>query len=131
MSYDGLRPTDDKTPISKLISFDIDGTLEVGDPPGCVTMDMVRMAKSLGYIIGSCSDRTISNQTNLWAENGIAVDFVSLKHNLSDVMERFKAEEYYHVGDTDMDLHYAERAGFLFVYIDNALARLWELNGNG
>ena len=42
-----------------LVSFDIDGTLEVGDPPGIVTISMVRQAKSLGYLIGraSCRER--------------------------------------------------------------------------
>ena len=48
--------------MTKLISFDIDGTLEVGDPPGSITMEMVRRAKRLGYLIGSCSDRTVSAQ---------------------------------------------------------------------
>src|SRR6266566_8855418 len=42
--------------VVKLISFDIDGTLEVGDPPGLITMEMVRQAKHLGCLIGSCSD---------------------------------------------------------------------------
>ena len=46
--------------MAKLISFDIDGTLEVGDPPGIITLDMVRKAKELGFLVGSCSDRTIS-----------------------------------------------------------------------
>ena len=40
-----------------LISFDIDGTLEVGDPPGPLTMDMVRIVQDKGFLIGSCSDR--------------------------------------------------------------------------
>ena len=31
-----------------LISFDIDGTLEVGDPPGPLTMDMVRIVPGQG-----------------------------------------------------------------------------------
>jgi hypothetical protein len=30
------------------LCFDIDGTLEVGDPPGLITMDMVRAIKALG-----------------------------------------------------------------------------------
>ena len=32
-----------------LISFDIDGTLEVGDPPGILTMEMVRSAQQKGF----------------------------------------------------------------------------------
>ena len=32
-----------------LISFDIDGTLEVGDPPGVLTMDMVRLAQEKDF----------------------------------------------------------------------------------
>ena len=39
-----------------LVSFDIDGTLEVGDPPGAVTMDMIRTARKKGFLTGSCSD---------------------------------------------------------------------------
>ena len=32
-----------------LVSFDIDGTLEVGDPPGIVSIALVKPAKRLGY----------------------------------------------------------------------------------
>ena len=42
-----------------LVSFDIDGTLEVGNPPGIVPGALVRRAQRLGYLVGSCSDRTI------------------------------------------------------------------------
>jgi hydroxymethylpyrimidine pyrophosphatase-like HAD family hydrolase len=40
--------------LATLISFDIDGTLVVGDPPGLITLDMVRQAQASGYLIGSC-----------------------------------------------------------------------------
>ena len=45
-----------------LISFDIDGTLDIGDPPGVLTMDMVRIVQKKGFSIGSCSDRPMSGQ---------------------------------------------------------------------
>ena len=93
--------------MAKLISFDIDGTLEVGDPPGIITLDMVRKAKELGFWVGSCSDRTISTQQRMWRDSGISVDFTVLKH-----------QEYYHIGDTDLDRHYSERAGFSFLSLD-------------
>ena len=70
-----------------LISFDIDGTLEVGDPPGAVTMDMVRMARKRGFITGSCSDRPMSTQRAIWREHDIEFDFVCYKHMLPNLKE--------------------------------------------
>ena len=109
----------------KLISFDIDGTLEMGDPPGIITMDMVRAIKALGYLIGSGSDRPLSSQRQLWESHHIVVDFTTLKHQLADVKARFQAEVYYHIGDTDMDHFLADRAGFRFVRADAALRQAW------
>jgi hypothetical protein len=111
--------------VAKLISFDIDGTLEVGDPPGIVTLHMVRQAKNLGYVIGSCSDRTISFQQKLWYQHEISVDFTVLKHQLADVKARFHAEVYYHIGDTDMDHFFANKAGFRFLKADAADHQSW------
>jgi hypothetical protein len=111
--------------LAKLISFDIDGTLEVGDPPGCITMHMVRRAKELGYIIGSCSDRMVSNQQRIWREHGILVEFTVLKHQLDLVKAQFPAEEYYHIGDTDLDRRAAARAGFEYLIADATVQWLW------
>ena len=68
-----------------------------------------------GYIVGSCSDRPISAQQRMWTEHGIDVDFTSLKHRLDSVKARFAADEYYHVGDTEVDRHYAGLSGFEFI----------------
>ena len=111
--------------MAKLISFDIDGTLEVGDPPGCVTLDMVRRARDLGYIIGSCSDRTIRNQQRIWSDHDILVEFTVLKHQLDLVRAEFHAEEYYHIGDTDLDRAAARRAGFEYFMPDAAVQQFW------
>ena len=110
--------------MAKLISFDIDGTLEVGDPPGSITMEMVRRAKRLGYIIGSCSDRTVSTQQRIWRDNDIHVEFTVLKHQLGRVKALFQAEEYYHIGDTDMDQYFSDQAGFRFLFADVAAQSL-------
>lgn len=110
--------------MGKLISFDIDGTLEVGEPPGFIQMEVVRTAQRLGYLVGSCSDRPISIQKRIWEEHDISVDFTVLKQNLADVMARFQADIYYHVGDTDMDRFFADRAGFHFV---EAVVEEWRL----
>ena len=103
----------------RLISFDIDGTLETGNPPGAITMRMVREVKAHGYIVGSCSDRPISVQQRMWEDQGIVVDFTALKHRLDGVKARFAADEYYHVGDTEVDRHYAGLSGFAFIPVQD------------
>ena len=111
--------------MATLISFDIDGTLEVGDPPGPITLDTVRAAKASGCIIGSCSDRTVSNQKRIWDTASIDMAFTVLKHQLDAVKEQFPADNYYHIGDTDLDRQYAERNGFHFLLPDVEVAQLW------
>jgi hypothetical protein len=108
-----------------LVSFDIDGTLEIGEPPGIVPIALVREAKRLGYLIGSCSDRPIGFQRDLWERLRIAVDFTVLKHHLADVKARFAATAYYHIGDTDTDAFYATAAGFSFLRADASTRRHW------
>ena len=111
--------------MGNLISFDIDGTLEVGNPRGSVTMKLVRRVKDKGNLVGSCSDRPISYQQELWDRHNIEVDFTVLKDQLEDVKSRFQADDYYHIGDTRMDEFFAEKAGFHFIKVDSALYHDW------
>ena len=111
--------------MATLVSFDIDGTLEAGDPPGPITMQMVRRAQAHGCIIGSASDRPLPVQQAIWDRHGIEVSFVSSKQGLPDVKSRFSAEEYYHIGDTELDRQFAEAAGFHFVWMDDGRAEPW------
>ena len=108
-----------------LISFDIDGTLEVGDPPGQVTMEMVRRAQENGFLIGSCSDRSAASQEAIWSKHNIQADFIALKHRLDDVRGRFEADRYLHVGDTEVDRQFAEQAGFDFLWAHDADTEPW------
>lgn len=102
-----------------LISFDIDGTLEVGDPPGEISLERVRRCRSLGYIIGSSSDRVVSDQQRLWQRVGIEMDFVGHKHKLDEIRARFpEATRLIHIGDGDADHIYAVRHGFEFHWVD-------------
>jgi hypothetical protein len=115
-----------------LISFDIDGTLEVGDPPGVLTMDMVRLVQEKGFLIGSCSDRTLSGQRAIWAAHDITVDFVVSKQMLPDVKARFEADVYCHIGDReDLDRRYALDAGFEFLWPHEALAHPYFIADGG
>ena len=112
-----------------LISFDIDGTLEVGDPPGVLTMEMVRRAQERGFLIGSCSDRPMSAQQAIWDQHNIPVDFVVPKHMLSEVKAKFEADVYYHIGDReDLDKKYALKAGFEFLWPHEAIMKPWFLS---
>lgn len=108
-----------------LVSFDIDGTLEFGDPRGSITMELVRRVKEKGNVIGSCSDRPISYQQLLWQREDIEVDFTAIKDRLEDVKSKFQADEYYHIGDTEMDEFYALRAGFQFIRVDSIAYLEW------
>ena len=96
-----------------LISFDIDGTLETGDPPGPIKMEMVRQLQSDGYIIGSCSDRPVPAQKQIWERYEIEPSFTVLKHQLDSVKSALAADVYCHIGDTDLDTdNWFERARF-------------------
>ena len=102
-----------------VISFDIDGTLEVGDPPGCIPLARVHQAKTLGYIVGSSSDRVVSDQTRLWEKHNVPMDFIGHKHRLDQVKERYPhTTRWIHIGDTHIDEHYAILHGFEFYFQD-------------
>ena len=81
-----------------LVSFDIDGTMEFGEPPGPVPASVVRDLVARGYVIGCASDWPRSSQQPLWARHGIEPHFVGGKHQLHLVREQFEADRYLHVG---------------------------------
>ncbi len=110
-----------------LVSFDIDGTMEFGHPPGPITVEVVRSVGAAGHVIGSASDRTRSDQQSLWEMHDIEVAFVGGKHHLTEVRDRFPAEQHLHIGDTHVDEHFARLAGFEFVWVDDAAGRLARL----
>jgi phosphoglycolate phosphatase-like HAD superfamily hydrolase len=107
-----------------LVSFDIDGTLEMGDPAGPIPAALVRRVQADGCVIGSCSDRTIREQSEMWAAAGIVPDFVIGKTGLAGVRELFPCERFVHIGDTQVDAHYAERADFEFIFVLDLARRL-------
>jgi hypothetical protein len=102
-----------------LVSFDIDGTMEFGDPPGPVSADVARELFARGYIVGVASDWPRSSQQPLWSTHGMEPHFVGGKHHLHEVRAQFEADHYIHVGDTDVDERYATLAGFVFVHVDD------------
>jgi hypothetical protein len=111
------EPIDGAAGAALLVSFDIDGTLEVGDPAGPIPLAFVRWVQGRGWLVGSCSDRTMREQSEMWARAGIVPDFVSAKHRLLRVREAFESDRFVHIGDTRMDAYFAEQAGFEFLHI--------------
>jgi len=108
-----------------LLSFDIDGTLEFGEPPGGVTKEMVQRAHDLGFIVGSCSDRALSSQRAIWKQLDVPFAFVKAKHQLGTVKGEFPADAYYHIGDRDTDVQVAEQAEFGFWWDHEAVSEPW------
>ncbi|MSQ42328.1 MAG: hypothetical protein EXR65_04755 [Dehalococcoidia bacterium] len=110
----------------RLISFDIDGTLEVGAPPGVIPMSVLRRASELGFLIGTCSDRLLLEQQRVWEGSGVAPHFTVVKQGLAVVRATFDAEHYLHIGDTEVDAMVAREAGFDFLHSleDDVLAYL-------
>ncbi|MBI3744043.1 MAG: hypothetical protein HY261_07155 [Chloroflexi bacterium] len=46
------------------------------------------------------------------------MDFVSLKHRLTEIKEKFHgAKRLVHIGDTEMDKYFANQAGFDFHFV--------------
>jgi len=102
-----------------LISFDIDGTMEFGDPPGPISAAVARELVARGVIVGVGSDWPRSAQAPLWNGHGVEPRFVGGKHHLHEVKAEFPADRYVHVGDTDVDERYALLAGFEFLHVDD------------
>lgn len=98
-----------------LVSFDIDGTLELGDPPGPIPAGFVFRAREQGCLIGSASDRTLREQEDIWTALGLEPDFISRKHQLVEVRQSFGSASLFHIGDTHIDEHFARLAGFEFI----------------
>jgi hypothetical protein len=90
--------------------------MEFGDPRGLVTVTVVRRARELGYLVGSCSDRTVAEQRDLWSTAGLEADFTVPKQGLALLRERFAAATWLHLGDTEVDRRLAAAAGFDFLH---------------
>lgn len=100
-----------------VVSFDIDGTMEFGEPPGPVPVAVVRELAARGYVVGCASDWPKSSQRPLWTRHGVEPHFVGGKHHLHEVRAQFEADRYIHVGDTEVDERYALLAGFEFLLV--------------
>ncbi|MDA0365956.1 MAG: HAD family hydrolase [Chloroflexi bacterium] len=106
-----------------VVSFDIDGTLEFGDPNGPVVSELVRTLQRAQVVVGSASDRTVLDQRRVWAAADLEPAFVVVKNHLRFVPERHPSDLLIHVGDRFADELEAANAGAVFVHVD---ALSWE-----
>ncbi len=102
-----------------LVTFDIDGTMEFGDPIGTVDKQVIEFYRANGVIVGSASDRTKSTQLNMWSQYGFEVDFAIVKHKIPELIEEYdQCGIFWHVGDRPVDQQIAFNAGFTFFWPD-------------
>src|SRR5215831_10420566 len=113
------------TRLTKRMSFDSDGTLAGGDPPGIITLDMMRLTHTRGALIGRCSDRTTSDQQPLRAQHNMRIACTVLQHQLADVKVQCQTEAHAPLGETDMDHCYATRAGFRCLKAETTTCQPW------
>ncbi len=113
--------------LKKLISFDIDGVLDVAGEPGPITLEMVKRARDLGYVIGSCSDIPVPMQRLMWEKHGVEVDFMVLKHNMGELPSQFQADECYLISRRDTG-DYSLKTGFIFLPVDTTTDEPWMMD---
>ena len=54
------------------------------------------------------------------------MSFTVVKHQLESVKEAFEADCYYHIGDTNIDKHYADQGGFTFFLPEDSEPVFWD-----
>jgi hypothetical protein len=101
-----------------VVSFDIDGTLEFGEPPGPVPVSTVLALQQAGVIVGSASDRLPSDQRRLWDGAHMQVGFAVPKHELSGLRNQFPGYPLIHIGDGIGDRLSARAASAHFIAVD-------------
>ncbi|MBM3946662.1 MAG: HAD family hydrolase [SAR202 cluster bacterium] len=108
-----------------IVSFDLDGTLDFGDPPGPVGPAAIRTLQAGGTVVGSCSDRTALDQRRLWSMAGLSPMFVVVKSHLKILRSDFPDALLVHVGDRFADQLEAQSAGCLFVHVEEVSREVW------
>ncbi len=108
-----------------VLSLDIDGTLEFGEPPGPIPVSTVLAVQQAGVVVGSASDRLPADQRRLWQNTQVQVSFAVAKHTLSDLLDRFRPHPAIHIGDSIGDRLLARAAGAHFIAVHACSAADW------
>lgn len=104
-----------------VVSFDIDLTLDTGEETGLneklIDPGAIEKLQQLGHIVGTCSDRTPSDQRDLAARLNQSPHFCIPKEMLHWTARLIPGELHLHVGDSvERDQKIAEAAGWVHIW---------------
>lgn len=108
-----------------VVSFDVDGTVWFGDPPGPIAAGLIGALQLSPAVIGSASDRTVLDQRRLWRDVGVEPAFVVLKHRLHTITPEYADRVLVHIGDRFVDEIEAGNAGAIFLHVDMLTVEEW------
>lgn len=108
-----------------IVSFDLDGTVWFGDPPGPIAAGLVTALQLSSAVVGSASDRTILDQRRLWQAVEIEPAFVVVKPQLRTIPARYADRLLVHIGDRFADQLEAVNAGAIFLHVATFTANEW------
>lgn len=106
-----------------VVSFDIDLTLSLPDDApgyeGPVNISVPRALAAAGAVVGTCSDRTPSEQRAATAQLGLKANFAIQRELLALLVGMLPGAIVIHVGDDDeRDRKIAETAGAILMWPD-------------
>lgn len=96
-----------------LVSFDVDGTLEISDGP--IPISTLEKLKRVGWIVGIAGNYSKFQQLCPQFQ----LDFYGTKEILSKLKSQFNPDLAIHVGDTEDDRARARAAGFCFIHAND------------
>ena len=97
-----------------VVAFDVDGTLEVGNPPGPIKLSELKRLKELGLVVGIVGafekvKRIISDLEFYYPGHPHKPKY------LKEIKERYNPVIAIYVGDDDADRVAALSSGFIYV----------------
>ncbi|MSQ29905.1 MAG: hypothetical protein EXR68_05395 [Dehalococcoidia bacterium] len=108
------------------ISFDLDRTLDFGDPSGPIVPALIGALQDAAAIVGSASDRTVLDQRRMWERAGIGPPaFAVAKAQLRTVPAAYPDHFLVHIGDRFADHLEAVNAGAFFIHVDTFSLKQW------
>lgn len=101
-----------------LVAFDVDGTLEVGSPPGPIRLEAVRRLKERGLIVGIVGAKEKVEAALRGLDFYMGGD-PHKERNLRELAARYRPALAIYVADRPSDREAALKAGFCYVRPDD------------